>query len=75
MRLATPPVINESIQITLAALNKYRKLRAIGQIENMAYNQELNERTEDMYQEAKEAIRILERYIPNLYTAEGLYRV
>lgn len=75
VRLATPPVINESIQITLAALNKYRKLRAIGQIENMAYNQELNERTEDMYQEAKEAIRILERYIPNLYTAEGLYRV
>lgn len=73
--LATPPIINESIQITLAALDRYRKLRATGQIENMAYNQELNERAEDMYQESKEAIDILEKYIPNLYTAEGLYRV
>lgn len=75
VRLATPPIINESIQITLAALNKYRKLRSSGKIENMAYNQELNERAEDMYQEAKEAIGILENYIPNLYTADGLYKV
>lgn len=75
VRLATPPVINESIQITLAALAEYRKLRIAGRIENMAYNKELNERTEDMYQEAKEAIEILEKYIPNLYTAEGLYQV
>lgn len=75
VRLATPPVINESIQITLAALAEYRKLRIAGGIENMAYNQELNERAEDMYQEAKEAIGILEKYISNLYTAEGLYQV
>ena len=75
VRLATPPVINESIQITLAALEKYRRLRNTGQIENMAHNQDLNERTEDMYQEAKEAIDVLEKYIVNLYTAEGLYKV
>lgn len=74
VRLATPPVINESIQITLAALEKYRRLRNTGQIENMAHNQDLNERTEDMYQEAKEAIDVLEKYIVNLYTAEGLYK-
>lgn len=75
VRLATPPIINDSIRITLTALDQYRKLRASGKIENMAYNKELSERAEDMYQEAKEAIDILEKYIPNLYTAEGLYKV
>ena len=36
---------------------------------------ELKERCEDLYQEAKEAILLLEKAIPNLYTAEGLYKV
>lgn len=75
VRLATPPVIEESIKITLTALRKYREQRRMGIIENMAYNKELNERCEILYQEAKEAIILLEQYIPNLYTAEGLYRV
>lgn len=75
VRLATPPIIKESIKITLAALKKYRELRKNGLIENLDYNKELIERTEDMYQEAKEAILLLEKYFPNLYTAEGLYTV
>ena len=56
VRLATPPVINESIKITLAALKEYRKLRVSGKIENMQYNKELLEKTDNMYCEAKEAI-------------------
>lgn len=75
VRLATPPVINESIQITLGALNEYRALRKRGKIENMEYNSDLENRVLDLYDEAKEAIRILEEYIPNLYTAEGLHQV
>lgn len=75
VRLATPPIIEESIKITLTALKKYREQRRAGKIENMAYNKELDERCECLYQEAKEAIILLEKYIPNLYTAEGLYRV
>lgn len=75
VRLATPSVMNESIQITLAALREYRKLRHAGKIENMAYNKEVQERVDDMYDEAKESISILENYLPNLYTAEGLYQV
>ena len=75
VRLATPPVINESIKITLAALKEYRKLRASGKIENMQYNRELLEKTDNMYCEAKEAIIFLEEHISNLYTAEGLYRI
>ena len=34
----------------------------------------MDERCECLYQEAKEGIILLEKYIPNLYTAEGLYR-
>ena len=75
VRLATPPVINESIKITLAALKEYRKLRDPGKIENMQYNRELLEKTDNMYCEAKEAIIFLEEHISNLYTAEGLYRI
>ena len=75
VRLATPPVIKESIQITMAALKHYRELRKCGKIENMAYDKDLNERCADLYQEAKESILLLERAIPNLYTAEGLYKV
>lgn len=75
LSLATPPIINESIQITLSALDRYRDLRKRGKIENMLYHQELNERVESIYQEAKESILILEQYIPNLYTAEGFFKV
>lgn len=75
VRLATPPVINESIQITLMALREYRELRRKGLIDNMNYNRDLLCRIEDIYEEALEAILLLETYIPNLYSAEGLYQV
>jgi hypothetical protein len=75
VRLATPDVINESIQITLSALSEYRKLRHQGKIANINYDIDLHLREEDMYEEAKEAILFLEKYIPNLYSAKGLYKV
>lgn len=73
--LATPPIINESIKITLAALDQYRYLRLCGKIEHMGYHLELNERTNSLYSEAKNSISLLEKCIPDLYTAAGLYRV
>ena len=75
VRLATPSVINESIQITLAALREYRKLREKGKIPNMSYDREINQKCEEMYEEAKSAIHMLERHIPYLYTPEGLFYV
>jgi hypothetical protein len=75
IRLATPSVIEESIKITIAALFEYRKLRSIGKIDNLAYNTSLDKMTESIYLEAKEAIDILEEYIPNLYSYNGLYKV
>lgn len=75
VRLATPPVIKESIQITLAALQEYRKERKEGKINNMAYDKDVKIKSEQMYIEAKEGILLLEKNITNLYTAEGLYSI
>lgn len=75
VRLATPPVIKESIQITLNALREYRMARTLGKVPNMKFDRETKERTEALYAEAKGAIDLLESNIPNLYTPEGFYKV
>lgn len=75
IRLATPFVIKESIQITLSALQEYRLARSLGKVPNMAYDKNVKDRVDDMYYEAKEAIKLLESYIPYLYTPEGLFKV
>jgi hypothetical protein len=75
VRLATPPIIKESIQIVLFSLQEYRKSRDKDLIENMLHNQEVALRTEGMYDEAKSAILLLEKNISNLYSAEGLHRL
>lgn len=71
VRLATPSVIKESIQITLNALYEYRSARSLGKVPNMKYDKEVDERMMDLYEEAKTAIMLLENAIPNLYTPEG----
>ncbi len=73
VRLATPPVINESIKITLSALYNYRRQRAEGKIPHMGHDRELLERTEELLDEVRESINILETAIPNLYAPEGLF--
>ena len=75
VKLATPDIINESIQITLNALKEYRKLKISGKMSTMVYNKEVEGRTLDLYQEVKCTIAILEKNIPNLYTPEGLYEI
>ena len=75
VRLATPPIIKESIQITLNALKEYRIARAMGKVPNMKYDRDVMERTEILYSEAQDAIELLERNISNLYTPEGFYKV
>lgn len=75
IRLATPPVITESIKITLAALKEYRYARASGRVPNMNYDADIAERTKELYEEAKDAIVLLEEYMPNLYTPEGFYQI
>lgn len=75
VRLATPSVIKESIQITLAALHEYRAARKLGVIPDMRIDQDVKERFESLYEECKSSIDLLEQAIPNLYTPEGFYKV
>lgn len=75
VRLATPPIIKDSIRITLNALHEYRTARALGKIPNMKYDMEVKYREEALYSEAKEAIAMMEKAVPNLYTPEGFYKV
>ncbi|MCM1139263.1 MAG: hypothetical protein NC453_11900 [Muribaculum sp.] len=75
VRLATPPIIEESIKITIGALNEYRRRKSLGLTFDTKRDFSINYRFESMYSEAKESIAILEKRIPNLYTPEGLYRV
>ena len=75
VRLATPPIIKESIQITLGVLKEYRTARMLGKVPNMKFNHEVQDRTNMLYTEAKEAITMLENAIPNLYTPKGFYKI
>lgn len=75
VRLATPPVIKESIQITLNALHEYRAARKAGKVPDMRFDMDVNLRFEALYQEARNAIDILESKMPNLYSPIGFYKV
>ncbi len=75
VRLATPPVIVESIKITLNALHSYREARRIGSIPNIRYDRDVQNRTDELLYEARQAIKFLEVNIPNLYTPDGFFLV
>ena len=75
VRLATPPIIKDSIRITLNALHEYRIDRSLGNVPNMKYDREVRYREESLYTEAKEAIAMMEKSVPYLYTPEGFYKV
>lgn len=75
VRLATPPIIIESIKITLAALHQYRFARKMGMISNMKFDNNVQERYDSLMYEARAAIKLLEDNIPNLYTPEGFEKV
>lgn len=75
VRLATPPVIEESIKITLGALKEYRLLKSLGLTMNTIEAQDIKDRFQSLYNEAKQAIAILEGNFPDLYTPQGLCRI
>ncbi len=75
VRLATPPIIDESIKITLSALREYRTQKKLGLTYNTLHDIEIQERYNTLYENAKSAIQLLEKTFPDLYTPEGLFRV
>ena len=72
--LADPPVINESIQITRAAIEEWRRLRSRGEVEDMSRHPEVLARSAELLHGARTVLRAIEAAIPEPYTAEGLYR-
>ena len=73
--LATPSIIKDSIKITLNALRLYRQAKKAGIAPNMKENEDVQNRCEKLINESREAIKILEDNIPNLYTPEGFYTI
>lgn len=71
VRLATPPIIKDSIKITLASLHSYRFARKTGMVPDMKHDKDVQERYESLLYDARAAIRLLEENIANLYTPEG----
>jgi hypothetical protein len=71
--LADPPIINDSVRITKAAIARYRRLRSEGHVPNMAENIDVLARFETLMEEARAVLRSIEQNIPRPYTARGLY--
>lgn len=75
VRLATPPIIEESIRITIGALKDYRIKKALGLTYDTERSMEIQDRVNELYEDARKAIETLESTYSDLYTAEGLYRI
>ncbi len=72
LQLATPEILNESIQITRQALQDYRQLKRKGSTPDVMTD-EIHSRTVAMELAARKIIEAMEANIPNLYSPEGLY--
>ena len=70
--LANPALINESIQITTAALQEYRKLRRSGDVDDMTENAEVESRTRELTADVTALLDAMEKTIPDLYSPQGL---
>jgi len=75
VRLADPPVIDESIRITREAFSEYRRMRRSGEIENPDGNPELAHRTRNLLTEAQTVINAIEELVPDPYSAAGFLEI
>lgn len=73
--LATPDIINESVQITHCALKKYRALRKQKNIEDMSKNSDVNRREVELLSAARKVIAAIEDNIDNPYSTDGFYKI
>jgi len=71
--LANPDVINESIQITKAALRYYPEFRNKNMVRDLIKSKGLEAQTVDLVEETQLLIKDMEENVNNLYTGEGLY--
>jgi len=72
--LATPEVINESIQITKASLKNYPEYRKEKGIFDIISSPEIKSEIQELFDESKTMISHMQKNIKNLYSSDGLYR-
>lgn len=75
VELATPSYINESIQITLATLEEYRKLKEANPYIIKDLNRDVEPRMTYLYNTVKQIRGLIEKNIKEPYSAEGLYQI
>lgn len=75
VQLADPSIIKESLQITLAALQRYRLARTRGDVPDMLGNADVRHRTETLVSDTKDVLKAIERHIPQPYSPAGLYKI
>ncbi|MCD6496674.1 MAG: cobalamin-binding protein, partial [Candidatus Aenigmarchaeota archaeon] len=73
--LATPDVINESVQITRRALEIYRELKRKGEIPDMSADADVRERTGYLTENALAVINEIEKSVKEPYSPEGFYQI
>jgi len=73
--LATPPVIDESIKITLGAIRHYRTLKNAKKADQGRFEEEIVARTKNFVDEANIVLEGIEKSIDEPYTPEGLYAI
>jgi len=73
--LADPSTVDESIRITRHAIEEYRRLRRQGEVDDRTNHPEVVARTEELLDEARIVLCVIEATVPNVCTAEGLYKV
>jgi hypothetical protein len=73
--LADPPVVNESVQITRAAIDEYRRLRSRGEVDDMSQHPEVTRRMAELLAGVRDVLAAIESSIADPYTAEGLHQV
>ncbi|UCD07704.1 MAG: hypothetical protein JSW41_01905 [Candidatus Aenigmatarchaeota archaeon] len=73
--LATPDVIDESIQVTRHALDSYRNLRRKGEVYDMSAHPEVMERTKYLIDGARTMLSAIDSSVDDPYTPEGLYKI
>lgn len=73
VELASPWEVDESIRITRAALDQYRRWRRENRTEHAIYDGVAAEMAQELIHEAEIVLRAMEQAIPNLDTPEGLY--
>lgn len=73
--LATPKIINESVQITQSTLKEYREYKKTNLSFIHKYEDEVSKRVEELYEEVKTYYKHIKNNIKDLFTPKGFYEL